>query len=97
MPSRNVVLAYIRGGGVTLLAAVPATDHDTPPSVDRSTEIVTQQNPLRGSKFVSVVHTEPSGATCGSRYVAPCGLCGGCGSGCGADQSVCVPSGRASA
>src|SRR4029077_11550955 len=44
-----------------------------------------------GPPFVSVVQREPSGATCGSRYVAPCGMFGPVGIGIGADQSLCVP------
>src|SRR3954447_20581524 len=72
--------------------------HVRPPSEDLSTYVVTgDPNWCAGSKFVTVVYTSPFGATCGRRYVAPCGVCFGVGSSCGADQGVCVPSARASA
>src|SRR5215470_3399722 len=83
------------GGGVALGTGVPTTDQLRPPSVDSSTKIDVQQKPFSGLKLVSVVKTLPSGVTCGSTYVAPCGVCGARGRASGGDQSVCVPSGLA--
>src|SRR5438552_6834166 len=91
MPSRNVVLAYVSGGGVTEPTGVPATVQLAPPSVDRSTAIVAQQKCCLGLKLVSVVYTAPSGVTCGSRYVAPVGVCGGSGSAAAAARPWSVP------
>ncbi len=59
--------------------------------------IEAQQKPFLGLKFVSVVYTTPLASTCGSRYVSPCGCKLPNGKDSGADQSVWVPSGFASA
>src|SRR2546421_10824978 len=77
MPSRNVVLANAPGGVATPAAGVPTIDQDTPPSVERSTEMVASNAPGAGLNPVSVVYTVPPGATGGSRDVAPCAVGGG--------------------
>src|SRR5262249_34156393 len=80
------------GGAAMSEATTETLVQVLPPSVERSSAIVSNENCCLGSVVVRVVHTEPSGVTCGSRYVAPCGVVGACGSGIGADQAVCVPS-----
>src|SRR3954453_3018130 len=86
------------GGASASLICRGRVSHVRPLSVERSTEIATGAPYwCAGSKFVTVVYTAPSGATCGRRYVEPCGVWGGSGSGCGVDQAVWLPSGRASA
>src|SRR3954453_17830609 len=86
------------GGTDGIVIVAGSVVHVLPPSLDLSTNVVAGElSWCAGLKFVTVVYTVPSGATCGSRYVAPCGLCPFVGSGCGADHGVCVPSARASA
>src|ERR671932_557683 len=67
-----------------------------PPSCDQISQTSAFENPCLGGPFVTVVQTVPSGVTCGSRYESqrlPLIV----GSTRGVVQSVCVPSGRASA
>src|SRR5438132_13711918 len=96
MPSRNVVFAYT-SGGAAIVSVISLLLHVSPPSVDLSRKRTSQQYPFLGIVVTSVVKSVPSGMTCGSRYVAPCGVPPTCGSGIGADQSLCVPFGSACA
>src|SRR5689334_4751755 len=70
--------------------------HVTPPSVDQIRLISAWEKSCCCGLFVVVVQTVPSAVTCGSIYVSH-RLPETVGRICGVDQSVCVPSGRASA
>src|SRR5438309_10677492 len=94
MPSRNVVFAYT-SGGAAIVSVISLLLHVSPPSVDLSRKSTSQQYPFLGIVVTSVVKSVPSGMTCGSRQVAPCGVRPTCGRGIGADQSLGVPVGRA--
>src|SRR5207237_7823841 len=95
MPSRNVVFGYRNGGATMSSATRPAIVHVAPPSFERSMMILSDANWCAGPPLVRVVQSVPSGATCGNRYVAPCGIAEPTGSLTGVDQSVCLPSGSA--
>src|SRR5438067_2431990 len=95
MPSRNVVFWYV---GTFTYCCVTGSGpcHVAPPSVDQISEMFAREKSCCCGLFVVVVQTVPSGATCGSRYESQ-RLPETVGRICGVDQSVCEPSGRASA